>query len=841
MLLGNYYKKLSTKANLDKARRCYQKALHLNPKSLEVAELLSDVLLLLSDVDSNIRLLDMMSESCNVKWVWLRLGLLHTECDEIDKAISFLCNAVRCDPLDCQVWESLGDAYMSRGSWHAALKSFLKVMQLSPSNIYAAYQIGTVKLRLEEFEEALKAFRELLKISPSYVPALQGQGEAAFRWAEVLCQEQRLGCAKDCCQEAIDSFAKVLSHRKDLSCTWKLLGDTCLLGARLPAAYSSFHVAESVVSPNLTSDSQETSSSVMLKKMDMFLAAERMYCRAMSINQENSFLWHDLAAANFWHAMAVLQSSERFKILQRAMTAARRAVSICPENDTHWNMLGVVAACEEMKQRAVAQHAFIQAIQLNSNNAVAWTNLGTLYLMVGDSKLANKAFSAAQRCDHDYTRCWVGQAMVAESMMHTETMDLFRHAATLEYHSESCSGYAHWVLKTLLEKEKTEKTNSSTQDMVLKDMKVMHALEVAADCMRWYTERHESDPCGWNMLGLLMERLTLFQSAQNAFQRGLEEAVLIGSDALQLDAIRCNLGRVLTNQHDNEKSIQVLKSVNHSSFASQSALALALYKAEKFEEAYEAYSTALEWLAPDEETKAHILMAMASMQYSFNQLEECKTLLFQTIHPKPLSAHPLLALCAVGLLHQDIAMSKIMLKELSRFKDDSRYLSHIGLLSAYTSFLQGDQKGAIRALAKTVHRHPGEGTLWLSLAHIQMHAYPKSDPLVIGHTAHAALLLGRANMDISKVQALVSVAQLLSSDGVSAAKSSQKAVHQYPNVPENWSTLTAAILPLNKSPQNAAWLRDLIGHVRRRLQPSGGGLKKWLGNYEHHLTSLASA
>lgn len=35
---------------------------------------------------------------------------------------------------------------MFRGAWHAALKSFQKVMQLSPGNIYAAFQIGTVKL-----------------------------------------------------------------------------------------------------------------------------------------------------------------------------------------------------------------------------------------------------------------------------------------------------------------------------------------------------------------------------------------------------------------------------------------------------------------------------------------------------------------------------------------------------------------------------------------------------------------------------------------------------------------------------------------------------------------------
>lgn len=61
---------------------------------------------------------------------------------------------------------------------------------------------------MEEFEEALVAFRQLLELSANYVPALQGQGEAAFRLAQVLRQQQRLGCAKDRCQEAIDAFTK---------------------------------------------------------------------------------------------------------------------------------------------------------------------------------------------------------------------------------------------------------------------------------------------------------------------------------------------------------------------------------------------------------------------------------------------------------------------------------------------------------------------------------------------------------------------------------------------------------------------------------------------------------
>ncbi len=84
------------------------------------------------------------------------------------------------------------------------------------------------------------------------------------------------------------------------------------------------------------------------------------------------------------------------------------------------------------------------------------------------------------------------------------------------------------------------------------------------------------------------------------------------------------------------------------------------------------------------------------------------------------------------------------------------------------------------------------------------------------------------------------MAHLLSNDVQSAAISSQKALHQYPNIAENWATFVASVLPRDSSPAQAAKLRDTISHVRRRLQPTAGGLKKWLGNCEHHLASLAT-
>ena len=62
---------------------------------------------------------------------------------------------------------------------------------------------------------------------------------------------------------------------------------------------------------------------------------------------------------------------------------------------------------------------------------MAWTNLGTVYLQVGETQLAHKAFVGAQNLQPDYLRGWAGQALVAQVAESSEGMDLFRHCTFL--------------------------------------------------------------------------------------------------------------------------------------------------------------------------------------------------------------------------------------------------------------------------------------------------------------------------------------------------------------------------------------------------------------------------
>jgi superkiller protein 3 len=64
-----------------------------------------------------------------------------------------------------------------------------------------------------------------------------------------------------------------------------------------------------------------------------------------------------------------------------------------------------------LKQYKLAQHALIKAVEIYSGNVEAWTNLGTLYLILGDTELAHQAYAAAQRTEPSFVECWIGQVI----------------------------------------------------------------------------------------------------------------------------------------------------------------------------------------------------------------------------------------------------------------------------------------------------------------------------------------------------------------------------------------------------------------------------------------------
>lgn len=82
--------------------------------------------------------------------------------------------ALRADPEDWVCWECLGEAYLNRRSFTAALKAFGKAHQLQPCSIYSVYQAAAIKQTLGKFKEAVAEYL-LITAKQDYVPALKGK------------------------------------------------------------------------------------------------------------------------------------------------------------------------------------------------------------------------------------------------------------------------------------------------------------------------------------------------------------------------------------------------------------------------------------------------------------------------------------------------------------------------------------------------------------------------------------------------------------------------------------------------------------------------------------------
>jgi len=96
-------------------------------------------------------------------------------------------------------------------------------------------------------------------------------------------------------------------------------------------------------------------------------SAVAFFRRAESLNSKNSSIPR-------WISVAELMRGS----VDDAETAARRAISIDPQDPDNWNQLGAVLLA--MEQISQAEQVFSNALKINPNNAAALKNLGILNL-----------------------------------------------------------------------------------------------------------------------------------------------------------------------------------------------------------------------------------------------------------------------------------------------------------------------------------------------------------------------------------------------------------------------------------------------------------------------------
>ena len=201
------------------------------------------------------------------------------------------------------------------------------------------------------------------------------------------------------------------------------MGNVCLTLRPVPE----HHFQDRQIDPSLLCGTADTSGLDNCKQHLMQLGI-KFFLASLKLSPDCAVLWHNLS-------LSYSSCGDRAS----AFVAAKKAITLNPSESLHWNLLADIADDDE--QPAIAQHAYIRALELKPKSAESWTNLGSLYLRYGNEGLAHSCFQQAQNADPFYVPAWIGQANVAELVKPEEAMDLFRHTVAIgSAKPEECLG-----------------------------------------------------------------------------------------------------------------------------------------------------------------------------------------------------------------------------------------------------------------------------------------------------------------------------------------------------------------------------------------------------------------
>lgn len=789
--LGKAYNALNDE---ERCLKCLEKCIQLNFQNSEAVQLLSSLYRKRQNWSSNTMLLEnavKFSHGTSGKWAYFQLGLHYLAQRRYDDAVNAFRSALRFKSPDKMFYVGLGDAYFARGSYKSALNVYEKALEAriegAGDQSYICLQIACINRTLQKFDEALVGFKELLQENPTYIPALKGIAETHYKLAVHLKQQQRHARARMNAQESINYLLNLIQLRCDFACVWRLLASVLDLTYKLSVQNRFLKVPGEFIG--------ESESFVTIRDDTLMQLAARCLSKAIKVSQDDQILWRELSNNYLSRAVSNVvdtKSEEKQQFFVYAQQAAKQAIKLEPKNWENWNLLGVICVLQPEKTLALAQHCFIQALNIEKRSGVAWSNLGLLYFSQGNIKLANRAFGKSQQSNEKLINAWVGQALIAEDVGETEeAIDLFRHCTELGFNKQSALGYANRVCSILDESPRLDNILPKYRYVINK----MNAIALAIDQINWYNGYVEvqagSSKTNVDSLCFLAHLCVAKKLYKNAIKAYKDALILPDLDQSQRNKIMCDLAYVYLKVGNFKMAIEAFKSVKEADLKSTIGLALAHSKANDHETAYSIYGSALEWIASNDLQKSSILTAMSAILYLFQGETDAKTLLFQSLCEKNLQT--LLSACALGLLHDDMQLAELTISQMKEFENDPLVGHHVVFLITQYILHQKKMKQAINYASAMIHRYPDRPELRRVLSNVLIH-YKKPRYEI----AAARLALSTVTLDISSSQvtcdsnaAAKSLALASKSmsrvDARKAKILAQKAIYMNPVCKEAWA------------------------------------------------------
>lgn len=395
--LGHYYSQVSVDAQ--RASKCYQRAVTLNPDDSEAGEGLCDLL----DGEGKESLevavcKEASGKSPRASWAYRRLGYLQVHQKKWSEAVQSLQHAIRGYPACADLWEALGLAYQRLGMFSAAIKSYGQAVELDNSRVFALIESGNIQLMLGSFRKGVEQFRRALEITPHNVSAHFGLASGLLAWSKDCINFGAFGWGASLLLEASE-VAEASTHLSgNLSSSWKLHGD-------IQITYAKCLPWEDRRNSN-EFDAEAFRASISDWKKTCLLAAnaaKHSYQRALHLSPWQANIYTDIAISVDLISYLEEKDTSDTDVWQLSEKMSLGGLTLEGGNKDFWVILGCLAANPALKQ-----HALIRGLQLDMSHSVAWAYLGKLYRKLGEKLLAKQAFDHARSIDPSLAIPWAG-------------------------------------------------------------------------------------------------------------------------------------------------------------------------------------------------------------------------------------------------------------------------------------------------------------------------------------------------------------------------------------------------------------------------------------------------
>lgn len=398
--LGHYYGEVASDG-AQRAVKCYQRAVVLNPDDQESGEALCGLLDQGGKESLEVAVCKEASEkSPRAFWAFRRLGYLQVHQKRWSEAVPSLQQAIRGHPTCSDLWEALGLAYQRLGMYTAAIKSFGRAIELEETRVFARIESGNIFMMLGSFRKGIEQFRQALDISPENLSAYYGLSSGLLGLAKECINTGAFTWAASLLEEASKVANESTQLTGNVSSLWKMYGD-------IQIAYATcFPWMIDDQNSELEADAFKSSVHSWSETCHAAVESARIsYQKALRLAPWQANIYADIAMSLDLRSKLIKISTYKSDSWQLPEKMALGALLLEGHNYEFWVALGCLS-----DNHALKQHCLIRALQLDVSLAVAWAYLGKVYRKVADKQLTKQAFDSARSIDPSLAFPWAGMS-----------------------------------------------------------------------------------------------------------------------------------------------------------------------------------------------------------------------------------------------------------------------------------------------------------------------------------------------------------------------------------------------------------------------------------------------